>query len=161
MAPVPGNVSIYTHQRMVPLSITLKPPGALALQEIPLAGSLPVETPPSGPAPDRFLLLPAEVVQLSLAPEERVSVATVTVGLSTVLTCTVRGDLRPPIVWKRHGLALNFLDLEDINVSALAPPLSSAPSASVPPGKAAARACLPQGPRLFFPRLLSGAPQPV
>ncbi|XP_036170084.1 follistatin-related protein 4 [Myotis myotis] len=56
-----------------------------------------------------------QVVQLSLAPEERVSVATVTVGLSTVLTCAVRGDLRPPIVWKRNGLALNFLDLEDIN----------------------------------------------
>lgn len=46
--------------------------------------------------------------------------ATVTVGLSTVLTCAVRGDLRPPIVWKRNGLALNFLDLEDINVSHLA-----------------------------------------
>ncbi|XP_027826047.2 follistatin-related protein 4 [Ovis aries] len=56
-----------------------------------------------------------QVVQLSLAPEERVSVATVTVGLSTVLTCAVRGDLRPPIIWKRNGLALNFLDLEDIN----------------------------------------------
>uniref|UniRef100_A0A4W2FEZ2 Follistatin like 4 n=1 Tax=Bos indicus x Bos taurus TaxID=30522 RepID=A0A4W2FEZ2_BOBOX len=56
-----------------------------------------------------------QVVQLSLAPEERVSVATVTVGLSTVLTCAIRGDLRPPIVWKRNGLALNFLDLEDIN----------------------------------------------
>ncbi|XP_066244157.1 follistatin-related protein 4 isoform X2 [Saccopteryx leptura] len=56
-----------------------------------------------------------QVVQLSLAPEERVTVATVTVGLSTVLTCAVRGDLRPPIVWKRNGLALDFLDLEDIN----------------------------------------------
>ncbi|XP_066887735.1 follistatin-related protein 4 isoform X8 [Kogia breviceps] len=56
-----------------------------------------------------------QVVQLSLAPEERVSVATVTVGLSTVLTCAIHGDLRPPIVWKRNGLALNFLDLEDIN----------------------------------------------
>lgn len=43
--------------------------------------------------------------------------ATVTVGLSTVLTCAIRGDLRPPIVWRRNGLALNFLDLEDINVS--------------------------------------------
>lgn len=43
--------------------------------------------------------------------------ATVTVGLSTVLTCAVRGDLRPPIVWKRNGLTLNFLDLEDMNVS--------------------------------------------
>ncbi|XP_054107960.1 follistatin-related protein 4 isoform X2 [Callithrix jacchus] len=56
-----------------------------------------------------------QVVQLSLAPEDRVSVTTVTVGLSTVLTCAVRGDLRPPIVWKRNGLTLNFLDLEDIN----------------------------------------------
>ncbi|XP_066134422.1 follistatin-related protein 4 isoform X1 [Saccopteryx bilineata] len=56
-----------------------------------------------------------QVVQLSLAPEERVTVATVTVGLSTVLTCAVHGDLRPPIVWKRNGLVLDFLDLEDIN----------------------------------------------
>ncbi|XP_023568871.1 follistatin-related protein 4 [Octodon degus] len=56
-----------------------------------------------------------QVVQLSLAPEDRVSVTTVTVGLSTVLTCAIRGDLRPPIVWKRNGLTLNFLDLEDIN----------------------------------------------
>ncbi|KAB0389054.1 hypothetical protein E2I00_020183 [Balaenoptera physalus] len=63
----------------------------------------------------RSELTQVEVVQLSLAPEERVSVATVTVGLSTVLTCAVHGDLRPPIVWKRNGLALNFLDLEDIN----------------------------------------------
>ncbi|XP_054424450.1 follistatin-related protein 4 isoform X2 [Pteronotus mesoamericanus] len=63
----------------------------------------------------RELYTAFQVVQLSLAPEERVSVATVTVGLSTVLTCAVRGDLRPPIVWKRNGLALNFLDLEDIN----------------------------------------------
>ncbi|XP_037657828.1 follistatin-related protein 4 isoform X2 [Choloepus didactylus] len=56
-----------------------------------------------------------QVVQLSLSPEERVSVTTVTVGLSTVLTCAVRGDLKPPIVWKRNGLTLNFLELEDIN----------------------------------------------
>ncbi|XP_073913376.1 follistatin-related protein 4 isoform X1 [Castor canadensis] len=56
-----------------------------------------------------------QVVQLSLAPEDRVSVTTVTVGLSTVLTCAIRGDLRPPIIWKRNGLTLNFLDLEDIN----------------------------------------------
>ncbi|XP_063086694.1 follistatin-related protein 4 isoform X2 [Cavia porcellus] len=56
-----------------------------------------------------------QVVQLSLAPEDRVSVTTVTVGLSTVLTCAIRGDLRPPIIWKRNGLPLNFLDLEDIN----------------------------------------------
>uniref|UniRef100_A0A8C9QIL0 Follistatin like 4 n=1 Tax=Spermophilus dauricus TaxID=99837 RepID=A0A8C9QIL0_SPEDA len=56
-----------------------------------------------------------QVVQLSLAPEDRITVTTVTVGLSTVLTCAIRGDLRPPIVWKRNGLTLNFLDLEDIN----------------------------------------------
>uniref|UniRef100_A0A667H001 Follistatin like 4 n=1 Tax=Lynx canadensis TaxID=61383 RepID=A0A667H001_LYNCA len=56
-----------------------------------------------------------QVVQLTLAPEDRVSVATVTVGLSTVLTCAIRGDLRPPIVWKRNGLTLNFMALEDIN----------------------------------------------
>ncbi|KAM5298879.1 follistatin-related protein 4 [Ctenodactylus gundi] len=56
-----------------------------------------------------------QVVQLSLAPEDQISVTTVTVGMSTVLTCAIRGDLRPPIVWKRNGLTLNFLDLEDIN----------------------------------------------
>ncbi|XP_076994548.1 follistatin-related protein 4 [Tamandua tetradactyla] len=55
------------------------------------------------------------VVQLDLSPEDRVSVTTVTVGLSTALTCAVRGDPRPPIIWKRHGLALNFLDLEDVS----------------------------------------------
>ncbi|XP_076792976.1 follistatin-related protein 4 [Arvicanthis niloticus] len=56
-----------------------------------------------------------QVIQLSLAPEDRVSVTTVTVGLSTVLTCAIRGDLRPPIIWKRNGLTLSFLGLEDIN----------------------------------------------
>ncbi|XP_029410058.1 follistatin-related protein 4 isoform X2 [Nannospalax galili] len=56
-----------------------------------------------------------QVIQLSLAPEDKVSVTTVTVGLSTVLTCAIRGDLRPPIIWKRNGLTLNFLGLEDIN----------------------------------------------
>lgn len=75
----------------------------------------------SEPAPVLCLMslsfLLAEVVQLSLAPEERVRVITVTVGMSTVLSCAIHGDLRPPIVWKRHGLALNILDLEDINVS--------------------------------------------
>lgn len=58
-----------------------------------------------------------EVIQLSLAPEDKVSVTTVTVGLSTVLTCAIRGDLRPPIIWKRNGIILSFLGLEDINVS--------------------------------------------
>ena len=57
------------------------------------------------------------MIQLSLAPEDKVSVTTVTVGLSTVLTCAIRGDLRPPIIWKRNGLTLSFLGLEDINVS--------------------------------------------
>ena len=57
------------------------------------------------------------MIQLSLAPEVNVSVTTVTVGLSTVLSCAIRGDLRPPIIWKRNGLTLSFLGLEDINVS--------------------------------------------
>ncbi|XP_027755619.1 follistatin-related protein 4-like isoform X3 [Empidonax traillii] len=56
-----------------------------------------------------------QVVRLSLPEEQRVTVTTVTVGLSTVLTCGIRGALRPPIVWKRNGVVLNFLDLEDIN----------------------------------------------
>ncbi|NWU89145.1 FSTL4 protein, partial [Upupa epops] len=57
----------------------------------------------------------AEVVQLSLPEDQKVSVTTITVGLSTVLTCSIRGALRPPIIWKRNGVILNFLDLEDIN----------------------------------------------
>ncbi|KAI4904715.1 hypothetical protein NFI96_023992 [Prochilodus magdalenae] len=56
-----------------------------------------------------------QVVQLSLPEDKRVSVTTVTVGLSTVLSCTIQGTLRPPIIWKRNGIVLNFLDLEDIN----------------------------------------------
>lgn len=56
-----------------------------------------------------------QVIQLSLAPEDKVSVTTVTVGLSTVLTCAIRGDLKPPIIWKRNGLSLSFLGLEDIS----------------------------------------------
>ncbi|XP_036444910.1 follistatin-related protein 4 [Colossoma macropomum] len=56
-----------------------------------------------------------QVVQLSLPEDERVSVTTVTVGLSTVLSCTIQGTLRPPIIWKRNSIVLNFLDLEDIN----------------------------------------------
>ncbi|PKU34381.1 follistatin-related protein 4 isoform x1 [Limosa lapponica baueri] len=62
------------------------------------------------------VLLPfAEVVQLSLPEDQKISVTTITVGLSTVLTCNIRGVLRPPIIWKRNGVILNFLDLEDIN----------------------------------------------
>ncbi|NXR45823.1 FSTL4 protein, partial [Hippolais icterina] len=56
-----------------------------------------------------------QVVLLSLPEEQRVTVSTITVGLSAVLTCGIRGALRPPIVWKRNGVVLNFLDLEDIN----------------------------------------------
>ncbi|XP_037544187.1 follistatin-related protein 4 [Nematolebias whitei] len=56
-----------------------------------------------------------QVVQLSLADDQRISVSTVTVGLSAVLTCSIQGTLRPPIIWKRNGIILNFLDLEDIN----------------------------------------------
>ncbi|XP_039415601.1 follistatin-related protein 4 isoform X4 [Corvus cornix cornix] len=56
-----------------------------------------------------------QVVQLSLPEDQRVTVTTITVGLSAVLTCSIRGALRPPIVWKRNGVILNFLDLEDIN----------------------------------------------
>ncbi|XP_053847291.1 follistatin-related protein 4 isoform X2 [Vidua macroura] len=56
-----------------------------------------------------------QVTQLSLPEEQRVTVTTITVGLSTVLTCSIRGALRPPIIWKRNGVVLNFLDLEDIN----------------------------------------------
>ncbi|XP_064205823.1 follistatin-related protein 4 isoform X1 [Anguilla rostrata] len=56
-----------------------------------------------------------QVIQLSLPEEKRVSVSTVTVGLSTVLSCGIQGTLRPPIIWRRNGIVLNFLDLEDIN----------------------------------------------
>ncbi|KAM4678004.1 follistatin-related protein 4 [Discoglossus pictus] len=69
---------------------------------------------------DGFLTLPElytafQVVQLTLDQDKAVSVTTVTVGLSTVLTCAIHGTLRPPIIWKRNGVILNFLDLEDIN----------------------------------------------
>uniref|UniRef100_A0A8D0DWT6 Follistatin like 4 n=1 Tax=Salvator merianae TaxID=96440 RepID=A0A8D0DWT6_SALMN len=56
-----------------------------------------------------------QVIQLTLPEEQKVSIMTVTVGLSTVLTCAIHGPLRPPIIWKRNGVVLNFLDLEDIN----------------------------------------------
>ncbi|KAF7657465.1 hypothetical protein LDENG_00026530 [Lucifuga dentata] len=56
-----------------------------------------------------------QVVQLSLAEDQQISISTVTVGLSTVLTCAIQGTLRPPIIWKRNSIILNFLDLEDIN----------------------------------------------
>ncbi|KAJ8266883.1 hypothetical protein GJAV_G00135770 [Gymnothorax javanicus] len=56
-----------------------------------------------------------QVIQLTLPEDDRVSVSMVTVGLSTVLSCAIQGTLRPPIIWRRNGIVLNFLDLEDIN----------------------------------------------
>uniref|UniRef100_A0AAY4EEW8 Follistatin-like 4 n=1 Tax=Denticeps clupeoides TaxID=299321 RepID=A0AAY4EEW8_9TELE len=56
-----------------------------------------------------------QVVQITLPEDKRVSITTVTVGLSTVLSCAIQGTLRPPIIWKRNSIILNFLDLEDIN----------------------------------------------
>uniref|UniRef100_A0A673A3R1 Follistatin-like 4 n=1 Tax=Sphaeramia orbicularis TaxID=375764 RepID=A0A673A3R1_9TELE len=64
---------------------------------------------------NRLFLVLTEVVQLSLAEDQQITVSTVTVGLSAVLTCAIQGTLRPPIIWKRNGIILNFLDLEDIN----------------------------------------------
>lgn len=56
-----------------------------------------------------------QVVQLSLPDQQKVSVTTATVGQSAVLICTIQGNLRPPIIWKRNNVVLNNLDLEDIN----------------------------------------------
>ncbi|GCB72020.1 hypothetical protein scyTo_0001787 [Scyliorhinus torazame] len=56
-----------------------------------------------------------QVVQLTLSEDKKISVTTVTVGLSAVLSCAIQGTLRPPIIWKHNGIILNFLDLEDIN----------------------------------------------
>ncbi|XP_043559360.1 follistatin-related protein 5-like isoform X1 [Chiloscyllium plagiosum] len=56
-----------------------------------------------------------QVIQLTLPEDKKISVTTVTVGLSAVLSCAIQGILRPPIIWKHNGIILNFLDLEDIN----------------------------------------------
>ncbi|XP_038651844.1 follistatin-related protein 5-like isoform X3 [Scyliorhinus canicula] len=56
-----------------------------------------------------------QVIQLTLSEDKKISVTTVTVGLSAVLSCAIQGTLRPPIIWKHNGIILNFLDLEDIN----------------------------------------------
>ncbi|XP_030429032.1 follistatin-related protein 4 isoform X3 [Gopherus evgoodei] len=56
-----------------------------------------------------------QVVQLTLPEEQKISITTVTVGMSAVLTCAIHGTLKPPVIWKRNGIILNFLDLEDIN----------------------------------------------
>lgn len=59
----------------------------------------------------------AEVIQLSLPEDQKLSVTAATVGQSAVLSCAIQGTLRPPIIWKRNNIILNNLDLEDINVS--------------------------------------------
>lgn len=59
----------------------------------------------------------AEVVQLSLPEDQKLSTTAATVGQSAVLSCAIQGTLRPPIIWKRNNVILNTLDLEDINVS--------------------------------------------
>ncbi|XP_042326411.1 follistatin-related protein 5 isoform X3 [Sceloporus undulatus] len=56
-----------------------------------------------------------QVIQLSLPEDQKISITTATVGQSAVLSCTIQGTLRPPIIWKRNNVALNNLDLEDIN----------------------------------------------
>ncbi|TRY58575.1 hypothetical protein DNTS_018848 [Danionella cerebrum] len=56
-----------------------------------------------------------KVIDLSLAPDLLLSISTVSVGLSTILSCAIQGNLRPRIVWKRNGITLNLLELEDIN----------------------------------------------
>ncbi|XP_043918004.1 follistatin-related protein 5 isoform X2 [Protopterus annectens] len=56
-----------------------------------------------------------QIIQLSLPEDQKVSITTATVGQSAVLTCSIQGALRPPIIWKRNGVILNNLDLEDIN----------------------------------------------
>lgn len=59
----------------------------------------------------------AEVVQLNLPEDQKLSTTAATVGQSAVLSCAIQGTLRPPIIWKRNNVILNSLDLEDINVS--------------------------------------------
>ncbi|KAM4709011.1 follistatin-related protein 5 isoform 1-T2 [Discoglossus pictus] len=56
-----------------------------------------------------------QIVQLSLAEDQKLTMTTVTVGQSVVLICAIQGNLRPPIIWKRNNVILNNLDLEDIN----------------------------------------------
>lgn len=59
----------------------------------------------------------SDVYELSLAEEQKLIVTTVTVGQSVVLTCTITGERRPPIIWRRNNHTLNTLQLEDISVS--------------------------------------------
>lgn len=54
---------------------------------------------------------------MNLPEDQKLSITAATVGQSAVLSCAIQGSLRPPIVWKRNNIALNNLDLEDINVS--------------------------------------------
>ncbi|XP_044286743.1 follistatin-related protein 5 isoform X3 [Varanus komodoensis] len=56
-----------------------------------------------------------QVIQLTLPEDQKISITAATVGQSAVLSCAIQGTLRPPIIWKRNNVALNNLDLEDIN----------------------------------------------
>ncbi|CAL8261592.1 unnamed protein product [Lota lota] len=56
-----------------------------------------------------------DVYQLTLPKDQEVSVTVVTAGQSTVLTCAIVGEGRPPIMWTRHRQLLNTLNLEDIS----------------------------------------------
>ncbi|GCC37640.1 hypothetical protein chiPu_0016145 [Chiloscyllium punctatum] len=56
-----------------------------------------------------------QVIQLKLAEGQKVSITSATAGQSAVLTCSIQGILRPPIIWKRNNIILNHLDLEDIS----------------------------------------------
>uniref|UniRef100_A0A8K9UUR6 Follistatin like 5 n=1 Tax=Oncorhynchus mykiss TaxID=8022 RepID=A0A8K9UUR6_ONCMY len=62
-----------------------------------------------------FAFFFTEVFQLTLPDDQKLSITTVTVGQSAVLTCAIKGEQRPPIIWKRNNQVLNSLDLEDIN----------------------------------------------
>ena len=99
------------------LSLLFSPSSYLFLLLLSLRVFSVINSVPPTPiiSPHTFIL--TEVVQLTLADDQRISLSTVTVGLSAVLTCAIQGTLRPPIIWKRNGIILNFLDLEDINVS--------------------------------------------
>ena len=68
------------------------------------------------------LFMSPDVYQLTLPKDQEVSVTVVTAGQSTVLTCGVTGEGRPPIMWTRHRQLLNVLNLEDISVRTTADP---------------------------------------
>ncbi|KAM8938704.1 follistatin-related protein 5 [Pelodytes ibericus] len=56
-----------------------------------------------------------EIVELNLPEDQMLSTMTVTVGQSVVLICTIKGNIKLSIIWKRNNVILNNLDLEDIS----------------------------------------------